>query len=253
MAKLFGQAFFPGVKAFISCTATATGHGITPSMATLEIPSALHDPGKIPPIGTLVITDGQRTVSWRRAKVTSISFPRPGVMVLHIVDRRWQWAFGTISGNWNQIDPSPDPDSLPDGEFVSSGGPYQPGTYRLAVNMMADCFVAMNELDPRIDPSPTFCVPVQWNSEVPAQALASLAEQIGYRVVFQPCADHTLVCPQGVGLPLPEGLPIIEESASVDLPERPNELRLHGGNTLFHDFLELEPVGLETQLQAPRA
>ena len=241
----FGRAIWPGVRGFISCSYTCS-HGITPGIASLTVPD--QDVSKIQPYGTLVITDGFGTVALPRCKVVDVQFSggggSPRLLTLHIADRRWMWAFGRINGNWNQLDPYPDPDSFPPDEFTASGGPYMPGTFRLAANLMADCLDALNETTPFIDPAPIIPLAVQWDDELPAHALQQVAETLGYKVVYQPAFDRVLVALAGVGYPLPN-LPTISGSIGIDPPERPNAFQLVGGDTLFSDYLELEPVTLE--------
>ena len=244
---IFGQAFWPGVQGFISCTYTVS-HGTGASAATLEIPE--QDVRGILSYGTLEINDGVGVVRIRRARLADIAFnssPTGGrTIVLTIVDRRWMWRYGSIDGNWNQIDPYPDIESFPPGDFVISGGPYAPGTYRVAANLMKDCLVAMNEItDPLISPAPIVATPVQWNAENPAQALAEVCNAVGYRVCYQPNADRVLCAPAGQGALLLDSLPIIANHPVLALPTRPATIQLIGGDTLYHDYLALEPVGLE--------
>lgn len=246
MPEIFGQAFWPGVSGFISCTYTCS-QGISPGIASLEIPE--QDVSKIQGFGSLVITDGSFAVRLNRCRVVDIAFRGGGgggrSIILSIADRRWMWQFGYISGNWNVIDPYPDADQFPDGEFVAQGGPYAPGTYRLAVNLMQDCFRAMNETAAAIAPAPAVPVAVSWENENPAAALQQVCDAVGYRVAYQPIKDRVLVSPSGVGKTLTGLFPIITDSASVNLPTRPATIKLVGGNTVYQDYVALEPVGLE--------
>ncbi|AWM35913.1 hypothetical protein GobsT_63540 [Gemmata obscuriglobus] len=247
MGVRLGQAWWPGAVGCVSCTYTVS-HDVGPGIAALEIPE--QDLRTVRSFGTLVITDGVGTVKLDRCRVTDVSFgasPAGGrTVVLHIADRRWMWRYGAISGNWNQLASKEDLTNLPPGEYIAAGGPYAPGTYRPAHLLMADCLAAMNELTaPLIDPPPAVPVPVEWDDEVPASALAALAAEVGYRVVYQPVANRVLLAPAGAGKPLPDNLPFVSNSTTLDLPERPNTIVLAGGPTVYHDWLALEPVGLE--------
>ena len=245
MAERFGQAFWPGVNGFVSCSYTCS-HGIAPGIASLEVPE--QDPGKIPLLGDLIITDGVGKIRLHGAKITSWSLGggagSPRTLTLYIADRRWRWAFGAVAGYWNQIDPYPDPSSFPDGEFTIAYGPFAPGTYRPANLLMGDCLTALNERF-LIDPSPTYPVPAQWEWEPAASALSQLCDQLGYRVCYQPIANRVLIAPAGVGTILPHMIPMVSGSKGCDSPERPNTLILIGGPTVYHDYLALEPVGQE--------
>lgn len=246
MAERFGQAFWPGINGLISCNYTAS-HGITPGIATLVIPE--QDPGKIPNQGDLILTDGNGTIRLRRCRLQQWSFSggagTPRTITLHIADRRWQWAYGVAWGDWNQIDPHPDPATLTEPEYIASGGPWMPGTYRPAYMMMADLLALMNEVRPLIEPVPDIPVPMRWNGMRPAQALAALCDELGYVIVYQPIADRILLTPKGMGAGLPNLIPIHSSSVSANLPTLPSRLELHGGETIFNDYLKLEPCAPE--------
>lgn len=246
MPDRLGRALWPGVQGFISCTYTVS-HGISPGVATLTIPE--QDVSGIAAQGTLVITDGVGTVKIPECKVVDVQFSggggSPRTITLFIADRRWMWKFGGISGNWNAIDPYPDPDSFPPDEYIASGGPYMPGTYRTAEKLLADCLFALNEVNPLIDPAPVVPVPVQWDSEPPAQAMQAICDTLGYRVVYRPAIDQVVIVPAGIGILLPDLPSIISGSNGIDPPERPNAIQLVGGDTIWNDYLELEPVTLE--------
>ncbi len=74
----------------------------------------------------------------RVADIRFNSSPTQGrTIILHIADRRWMWAHGEISGNWNQVDPYPDLDPSRRGS-TSSRAARTPGTYRTADKLMND-------------------------------------------------------------------------------------------------------------------
>jgi hypothetical protein len=241
-----GEAFWPGVRGFVSCSYTVS-HDVGAGIAALEIPE--QDLRSVATYGDLVITDGVGTVVLRRCKLADVQYSAgggPRTITLLIADRRWQWRFGRVQGDWNQQEPYPDPDDFPEGEFVVSGGPYAPGTYRTAADLMGDCLEALGEREPVVLDPPSVPVPARWGSgESPAPALSQVAAAVGYRVVYQPCADRVLVAPQGDGAALPANLPIASDSGSVNLPQRPGAIAVVGGPTLYQDFLALEPVGFE--------
>lgn len=229
----------------MSCTYTAS-HGITPGIATLELPD--QDVRGIAGFGDLTITDGSGTLVLRKCRVTAVDYSQDGGprrVILHIADRRWQWRYGYITGFWNQSDPYPDPELFPPGEFVAVGSPFAPGTYRPCHKLMADCFKAMNEFDPLIDPAPDVAIPAAWDEEVPAAALQQLCDAVGFVVAFRPSLNTTLVTLRGVGRGLPDDLPYTSGSPSLAAVPRPATIQLVGGETLFNDYLKLEPCGLE--------
>lgn len=246
MPERHGRAIWNGLQGIISCTYTCS-HGISPGIAVLTAPE--QDISRVKPFGMLMITDGVGKVELPRCKIVDVKFSggggSPRLITFYIADRRWMWRFGHISGNWNEIDPYPDPSSLPPDEFVSSGGPYRPGSYRTAEKLLADCLAALNEPNPLIEPAPVFPVTVRWDAEPPASAMQALCDAIGYRIVYQPVFDRVVICPAGVGQNLPALPTIISGSDGIDPPERPNAFQLIGGDTIWNDYLELEPVTLE--------
>lgn len=242
-----GRALWPGVQGFLTCSYTVS-HGITPGIASLTIPE--QDVSRIAGYGTLVITDGIGTVAIPRAKVVDVKFSGgagvPRTITLLIADRRWMWRFGGISGNWNQIDPYPDPESFPPDEFVASGGPYMPGTYRTAEKLLADCLLKLNETYPLIAPAPIIPIACTWDNEPPAQAMQGLCDTLGYTVAYQPGPlDRVLISQKGLGFELPNLPSVTSFGGGIDPPERPNAFQLVGGDTIWNDYLELEPVTLE--------
>lgn len=243
MPDRFGQAFWPGVTGFISCTYTR-GHGITPGIASLEVPEGALQSLRI--FGGLLITDGVSSITIPDCRVQSVDFLTEGGrrVVLHIADRRWRWKYGFINGSWNVIDPYPDLDLFPPDEFVNVVGPYAPGTYRTAGNLIRDCLETMGEQF-AIDPEPNFPLTTVWNDDVPAQALAGICDSIGYRVCLRTSDNKVLVAPQGVGKPLPANLPIISTPPSIQISTQPAQIRLVGDDVIYNDFVRLEPVGLE--------
>lgn len=260
MAVRHGRAFWPGVNGFISCRYTVS-HGTAPGVAHLVIPE--QDTSRIARDGDLVLSDGVGgDVVLKGCRVGDVSFGTRSAtggrtITLYILDRRWAWKFGAVSGWRNVADPYPDPDSFPDGEYTANDVPFMPGTTRTAEAMMEDCLKAMGETGWRIESPPPGSgtpgvtpalesnPPARWDEEVPAAALSGVAEAIGYRVVFRPNEDITLLAPAGAGGQLPDGLPAISDSPGLALAEAPEKIRLVGGPTLFHDTLALEPVGLE--------
>lgn len=248
MADRHGIALWPGVNGFISCSYTQS-HGISPGIAALTIPE--QDVSRIASYGMLVITDGVGTIKLPRCKIIDVQFSggggSPRTITLLIADRRWMWKFGGISGNWNQIDPYPDPDSFPPGEYIAPGGPYMPGTYRTAEKLLADCLAALNEVNPLISPPPQVPIAANWDNETPAAAMQAICDTLGYRIVYRHTIDQVAIVQAGVGIPLPvgAGLSVISGSDGIDPPERPNSFQLVGGDTVWNDYLELEPVTLE--------
>ena len=101
MAAPQGIAYFAGIQAFLSFNYTLTP-GITPGLATLYIPP---QPGRIFEVGPLLVSYGNTQLVFPDCKVDRISVETDGeghtVWGLSILDRRWKWAWGRISGYYN--------------------------------------------------------------------------------------------------------------------------------------------------------
>src|SRR5262245_22963248 len=98
---LLQYATFPGVNSVISCSYTCS-HGTSPSVAVLEI---VPQPNVIAAGGSLVFFFDGFTLTIPNCKVdqASLRYDAQGfVWSLSIFDRRWRWAFGEVSGSWNE-------------------------------------------------------------------------------------------------------------------------------------------------------
>src|SRR5262245_12515727 len=92
---------FPGITHLHSVSMSCR-HGIAPSVAVLEIvPQADFDTET----GTLVLAYDGIEIEFPDCKVDRASFARNGqgmIWRLQILDRRWRWRFGQISGRYNE-------------------------------------------------------------------------------------------------------------------------------------------------------
>jgi hypothetical protein len=90
------------------------------------------------------------------------------------------------------------------------------------------------------DPRPK----VEWDYENPAAALASLCDELGFKVVLQ--LDGTVALRQaGFGAALPSG-PQMSISTEIDPPERPDKITVITGRSRFQADVKLKAVGLDT-------
>ena len=95
-----GLAHFPGIDQLLSASITL-GHGISPSSAKLQIAPQVNFAAET---GTLSFEYDGTTVAFPDCKVDRSSMDRNErgeVVQLSILDRRWKWRFGQISGKYN--------------------------------------------------------------------------------------------------------------------------------------------------------
>lgn len=247
-----GVALWPGVIGEAHATYTLS-HGISPGCILLSInPQPL---GSFAAEGDMIFEDGVSRIVLRDCKVLSLK--RRGdtqqgyVDTIEILDHRWRWQLGAISGTFNLLD---------DNKKLIGWSIRSPT--ELAVTLLA----AMGEtnyeinLPPGLDSTvgnlafqlnpPWMGVvpvtgtnpPVNWEGEVPACALASLCESFGRRVIYQWKTGKVLIDIPGRGGPLPLGS-ISSESPSIRDSMRPSGVGVLGAPTRYQSRLLTEPVG----------
>ena len=182
--------------------------------------------------GDLEFTFDDVTVTFKDCKVdrNSLRWDRRGqVWELAIFDRRWKWSMGAISGHYN---------------LRNDDGSIKDGTAKTPQQLAQFCLDAIGEQgadlgDLPVDPRPE----VTWDHDAPMEALARLCQSLGCLVVLQ--LDNKVAIRQaGQGAELPED-GVLENSLTIDLPEKPSALGIACGPDVFqHDF-SLEAVGQE--------
>lgn len=249
----YGRAVWPGVVGPVHCSYT-TSHGITPGVAVLSINP---QPPVFPDEADLLLDDGVTKVLLRSCKVRALK--RSGdveggwVDTLEILDRRWKWTLGAISGSFNQLD---------DNKKLI------PWTIRSPAELAKMLLDAMGEVGYEIDMPPGFNSdvaalatrlnppwmgvtpmtgtnpPVNWEAEVPAVALANLCELFGRRVIWRWKTDSVLITVPGIGANLPPGS-VATSSPSIRSAMKPAGVGVIGAPTRYQGKWLLEPVGEE--------
>jgi hypothetical protein len=220
---------FPGID-FVRSWSFTLSHGITPSVALVEIAPQFDLPAEV---GTLVLSFGDVTLEFPGCALDSATVRRDqaGMIVsLAILDRRWAWRFGQICGQYNVRDASGQLDS------DSEQTPHELATLLLTAlgEPAADVSLIPDDTRPAVD----------WVSASPAVELARLAESLGCLVVLGLDGAVSLQ-PAGVGADLPETGTERTRSFGIDPPTRPDSLLLVCGPTRFETMFRLEAVGQE--------
>ena len=255
MPVLHGVASWPGAIAVESCSYTLS-HGISPGCALLKM---LPQPSFPAEKGDLVITDGQVSITIPGCKVEQVLAEQGEnglTWSVAILDRRWVWRdCGQITGAYNQLDPH--------GKLI-------PWTIRSPYELAELCLKAMGETKYTIDMPPGYNrrdgimhgqinpdhigltpragvnPPVDWQQEVPAQALQSLCEQLGRRVVYKLSTNSVAIVKLGSGEDLPAGgESIAVESPSLKSPAVPETIAVVGSPTKYQARFALEAVAEE--------
>lgn len=234
MAAPQGIMSFPGLTDYILSVQFSLQHGISPSIGTVTCaPVPLN---KIVEHGTLDIRYGNDRLTFPECKIDKVDafrnedgFERWAISLL---DRRWKWKFaGVVHGHWNERK----------GERLVGQNLARP-TVRSVKQLAEICLDAMGES--RYDTSQLFFdifPEVKWEFTNAAQALASLCDQFGFRVVLT-INNTVAICKVGVGRQLPEFGDEVQISRTLDPPEKPTQLVFAGSPDRYQYDLELEPV-----------
>ncbi len=234
-----GLVSFPGVSQVVSASYTLQ-HGITPGLASVETAPQANFVGAG---GTLAFTyvrdiGGPVVISLPNCKVARAEFsigPQGRIWRLQILDRRWKWAFPTISGFYNRRNEK--------GQVMDEAGVPVRQTKKNARELATLLLQALNETGFDVAALPTTSYPtVEWDAENAAQALAQLADDHGCRVVLGlDNAVHIYKLNVGAALPLlPEA---IDYSGSIDPPEVPDKIGVAYSHIRHQSDFVLEAVG----------
>jgi hypothetical protein len=220
---------FPGVSLVRSWSFTLS-RGVTPSVALVEIAPQYDLPAEI---GALVIEFDGVTLEFPDCALDSATVrrDRSGMIVsLAILDRRWAWRFGQITGRYNLRD---------------EAGRLDSDTEQSPRELAALLFAAMGEAAGDASFLPDDARPmVDWVYANPADALQNLAEDLGCAVVLGLDGAITLQ-PLGEGVDLPETGTERTRNFGIDPPTRPDSLLLVCGPTRYETMFRLEAVGQE--------
>jgi len=225
-----GLLSFPGLDQVRSWSFTLS-HGITPDVAHVEIAPQFGVPAEI---GTMVISFGGVELDFPGCVLDSaqVRRDRSGMVVhLAILDRRWAWRYGAISGRFN---------------LRQKDGSLDTSTEMPPQDLAALLLAAMGESEFDVSGLPNLARPeVDWVYANPAQELANLADSLGCRVVLD-LDSRVSLAPAGFGADLPGTGTERTQNFGIDPPTRPDSLLLVGGATRFQTLFRLEAVGLDT-------
>jgi hypothetical protein len=248
-----GRFIWPGIASPVEGTYTIS-QGITPGVACLKC----NPQGNFAETGDLIITDDVAKIVIPDCKVDRVrqEYDRRGgyIWIVEILDWRWKWRdLGGIFGLYNQLDNH--------GKLIpwTIRSPYEltrlcleeMGVTKYEIDMPAGLTRADGEKHQTLNPPwigvvPTTGTnpPVQWIGVPPAQALESLCNQFGRRVVPR-LSDYTItIVKPGIGGPLPPGS-ISKQSPGLDSPETPLGVAVVGDPTRYQARLRLEAVAEE--------
>lgn len=224
-----GLATFPGVGRVLGGAFTLS-EGISPSVGVLDVVPQIAFPTLV---GPLIFTYGGAPFNLPGCFI-DVSFTRGSqrgwVNSLNILDRRWRWAYGVVTGHYNVRNP--------DGSII-------PETERSPRQLASILLSAMGETAFDVSRLPDLTRPeARWLPfRNPAFELQKLASSLGCRICTGPSRLTTLR-PKGQGYIFPT-TGQLREGWGINPPRRPDSLLLIGGPALFQVRFKLEAVGLD--------
>lgn len=220
-------ARFSGLDERILRAGYSLSHGISPGVATIEVPAGTEfksiqgDLSFFSDLGNITLPDFRiDSVSGRRDKGT--------ILTVSLLDKRWRWKFGHISGHYN---------------LRNSRGKLDEETEKAPRELAKLCLEAMGEQSFDISDLPDSARPaVAWSYANPASALASLCDELGCRVVLQTNGTVTIrKLGEGKELP-PIEYGALGAAATLDPIDGPSSFLFVGGKDRYEAVFELEAV-----------
>ena len=224
----FGQVKYPGAISIESCSITDM-QGIQPSVAVLEIYPQEQWPDLY---GDLVFTYNGNTITFPNCIVDSVLFTRGGggkIARVRILDERWRWQYGQITGKYNIRLPN---------DFVDPAHERTPR--QLAALLFEAMGVTNYDASDLPDDARPYC---DWEGANPAQSLAKMCDELGCRIVPQRSARIYRICQAGFGEDLPENYPYQDAGSGIDPKELPDYIQVLTAPIEVQTALYLEPVG----------
>jgi hypothetical protein len=235
MPGTLGTCSYPGLN--IRYASFTFSRGVTPSIATLVCTP--FDGLDLPP-STLRFDYGNVSVQFPDSAIMA-AFIRKRHMnkgwlwSVQVMDRRWRWAFGSISGEYNRRTPS---------------GLIDPNNQKTPAQLAALCLNALGESGYNVSQMPEGVFPyVNWQNVNPALALASLCDYVACEVVLNHLTNKVEIWPLGVGPGTQTGFGELHQKYRYSPRNVPSAIEVHGGDSHFQNKLRLRAVGLDTDGQ----
>ena len=232
MPELQASIAFPGIppESIISAS-FALNHGTKPSICTIRVIPHQNIKAET---GTLEIKFGKVHLKFADCKLddarSDIS-DRGTVLTLRILDRRWKWQYGSVSGRYNfrgrdgKIDTKRPTRTIPE-------------LARVLLKDLGEESVDLSALPTDLRPE------ISWYDTPPAAELSRLVESVGCRVVLG-SDDQVSIRKLGEGKKLPTDA-AMNASIGLESAVLPDSLQFIAGPNVYQSRLLLEPVGEET-------
>jgi hypothetical protein len=221
-----GTFRYPGIEGVLSASVTVS-LGINPSVTTVSVPPLTG----LQPRGTATWRYNNGVIrSFPDSIVDFIQIDRAGGFTtwnVSILDRRWAWTTGEISGEYN----------------TRKKGVIIPAREKTPRELATLCLEAMNETGFDVSQLPNDDRPlIQWDVEQPAKALAELCDMYGCGVALR--IDNTVgIVKLGEGADFPAGW--LTNDLAIDPANVPKKIRVVTAPTAWQIDLKLKPIAYE--------
>lgn len=225
-----GQPFFSfgNIREYAGWSFTFQG-GQEPSVFVVTVTPHLK---YIQPNGDLIFgAEGEGSLKMKGCRIERPIFRPDRKWDIPILDRRWKWRYGEISGSYNI--------KRADKSFIREKTPRE---------LAELCLLAMGEnpKKARLGDLPTKPRPtVQWDRVTPATALDSLVRSLGCEWTLDPFTDTVAIWEVGRGRNLPDG-PTESRSTGYVALAKPDGITVYGARTMYQDRFITRAVAMDT-------
>lgn len=223
---------FPGLQDMESASVLYQP-GIGPSQANISVPAGRVNFNLLTHGDLILVYKNTPAVIWKRAAVESVTFDIADDQTyqITILDRRWMWRYGEISGRYNARDKTT-------ANIAPNAVEKTPRELcTLLLNAMGEQGYDVSQVPEDTRPD------IEWDKANPAQELSDLCDKLGVRIVLD-YDDKVRLKAVGTGNLFPD-IPesLISPSLSVPKLTRPYKFRVYSNVARFETRFELEFVG----------
>ncbi|WP_417744855.1 hypothetical protein [Rosistilla oblonga] len=231
----YGSFRYPGIEGVVSARYTRS-LGIQPGVATVTIAPLQPDDKPIARYGDMEWSYGRIRHVMKDCAVDDISQSTSGptLWTVYILDGRWKWQMGEISGEYNYKR-----EGSGDIEFRSRKNCRE--LAKLLVEAMGYTDAKMYDIDLMPDNRYTH---VKWDVDIPAVKLQELCNKLGFKIAYQFDGSLSIVEP-GVGEALPDNGTLVSPQYSVDAVPQPRSYIFTAAPTQWEVDIPLRPVGMD--------
>ena len=239
---LQGRFSYPGIQQWEDVDFTDIS-GISPSMCTVSVYPQEGFPAAD---GDITFTYGDNSITIAHCHIDAAKYVQNSggqIVQVTIMDERWKWKFGTISGRYNFKNVKAYDAAFSSGSGVGFVDPNHEKKPQELASLLIQA-MGYSDSDWDLTRLPNDARPeVNWTEANPAQELHNLADQFGLRIVPVRSTGGWSLVVTGEGNDLPSDIPYTPDvSQGFDPAEIPDWIRIVTAPTLYETRLRLSPV-----------